>query len=122
MYTLIRTLNELRKREGIGTAPMTLQYADRASLVISRTATDAGAPGRRTAGRVWLFVNNKGAASEHAPRDYCPPQLPPTPPIGWRWSDALSGEVATFDGGCYKANDGRPKVLVLSRGEGGVGS
>ena len=101
--------SSLAPTRGNSLAPIVL--ADASSIVLARVP-ESPADG---AG-VWLFANNGRDATRAAPRDYCPPELPPDAPAGYAWRDELSGEVARFERGCLKAADGMPKVLALVAG------
>ena len=110
---VIGKINQLRRREHIETAQMTLHLADRSTIVLSRGATAADAASEGAG--VWLFANNDDSSKVEQPHRYCPPELPRAAPAGWHWKDELSGEAAVFEGGCLLASDGIPKVLVLAR-------
>ena len=101
-------MNALRKREGIGTSPMTLHHADGTTVAFSRAGGLSGLG-------VWVYANNAPASAVEAPRKYCVSTLPPDAPKGMRWVDELSGDGVRIVDGCVEASDGRPKVLVLQK-------
>jgi len=104
IYSFVGALNRIRAEQRIGLSPARVQHVDTCSLVISRGPS------------FYLFVNNRAASQASNPVAYCMRQPLPPPPNGLAWVDALSGTEAVFAAnGCFMADDGAPKVLVLRR-------
>mmetsp|Transcript_14117 Transcript_14117/g.29868 ORF Transcript_14117/g.29868 Transcript_14117/m.29868 type:complete len:440 (+) Transcript_14117:1-1320(+) len=106
LYALLAALSAVRREvRALPLARAAFLHADRSSLVFSR---GEGA---------FVFLNNHHR-EEHTPRRYClppPARLPPLPPEGRVWVEALSGREAVFDreANCLLAPTSAPQVLVL---------
>ena len=106
-YTLLRALNGVRRAQpAITRAAATVLHADEHTLVFARGEL------------AYAFLNNANQSAATEPRTYClesSASLPPQPPAGSEWVDALSGRAAHFDRarGCLLAPDSSPQVIVL---------
>mmetsp|Transcript_56790 Transcript_56790/g.157203 ORF Transcript_56790/g.157203 Transcript_56790/m.157203 type:complete len:632 (+) Transcript_56790:58-1953(+) len=114
-YQFIKRLNRVRGQHRLGAGSQFLHFGPsirRDVLVFSRSSED-GDPDA-----AWVFLNNYPEAEADMPRTYCPGPSPDTAP-GAVWVEVLSGDgPAVLEGGCYRAPNSQPKVLVQLREHG----
>jgi len=101
MYQYIKSLNAVRKHsEGMPLSSQDVIPSNSdAKLIFTRGGKD----------KMWVYLNNM-ASNSSGGVDYCA-ELPPTT-AGYKWVDWFTGKDAVFEGGCFKAGDALPKVLL----------
>jgi len=98
-YRFLATMNRVRRDQDLALQGLELKFSNMSTLVFTRGG-DMG---------TWVYVNNLAETGDDLA--YC--AIPAAAPEGREWRDLLTGEPATFVGGCLSVTGSNPKVLGL---------